>query len=393
MTVSQSTRKKPKKPRRDYPLYAHPSGQWAKTINGRKHYFGAWDDPQAAERLYDQQKEALRQNRKPRPKVIVGGFVTLSDLLNKYLESQQQRLDEGEIATSTFRNCHVIAQRIVEVIDRDRNAADLGPEEFAAIKRRFAQSYKSPNSMRMAIKVTRAAFNYGVENELLERKPTYGSNFKIPSNADLRKHKARQKQPNGVSAFTASQSWKLITNANPALKAMILLGLNCGLGNNDCNTLSFNDIDLDSGWLDFPRSKTGQERLAKLWPETREALNAWLDVRPTASDSAHKDRVFLTQQGNPVCVTTKDGQKDRTAQNFKALLDRLGMYRKGLSFYSLRRTHRTWSDGAGDTPAANLIMGHVDSSMGAVYRQETDKKRLFRVAKHVRNCLFERAVR
>lgn len=31
---------KPPKPHRDYPLYAHATGQWAKRLLGKVHYFG-----------------------------------------------------------------------------------------------------------------------------------------------------------------------------------------------------------------------------------------------------------------------------------------------------------------------------------------------------------------
>jgi hypothetical protein len=39
---------KPKKPTPDLPLFSHTSGQWAKKIKGRMHYFGPWKDPQVS---------------------------------------------------------------------------------------------------------------------------------------------------------------------------------------------------------------------------------------------------------------------------------------------------------------------------------------------------------
>ena len=40
------------KPRSDFPLLAHRNGQWAKKVNGTLRYFGAWNDPAAAEARY-----------------------------------------------------------------------------------------------------------------------------------------------------------------------------------------------------------------------------------------------------------------------------------------------------------------------------------------------------
>ena len=36
------TRDKPGKPYPEFPLYAHPNGQWAKRTGGKLHYFGLW---------------------------------------------------------------------------------------------------------------------------------------------------------------------------------------------------------------------------------------------------------------------------------------------------------------------------------------------------------------
>jgi|HubBroStandDraft_6_1064221.scaffolds.fasta_scaffold649429_2 hypothetical protein len=43
--------------------------------------------------------------------------------------------------------------------------------------------------------------------------------------------------------------------ADVRMKAMVLLGLNCGFGNTDVATLPQSALDLAGGWIDFPRPK------------------------------------------------------------------------------------------------------------------------------------------
>ena len=45
-------------------------------------------------------------------------------------------------------------------------------------------------------------------------------------------------------------------------------GVNCGFGNGDCASLPLSAVNLDAGWIDFPRPKTGINRRCPLWPET-----------------------------------------------------------------------------------------------------------------------------
>ena len=53
---------------------------------------------------------------------------------------------------------------------------------------------------------------------------------------------------------------KITLAVNPTLRAMILLGVNCGFNNKDCADLPLKALDLDGGWINFPRPKTGIPR-------------------------------------------------------------------------------------------------------------------------------------
>ena len=56
---------KPAKPRPDFPLFPHQSGQWAKKVRGKLHYFGVWSDPKAAEAKWERDKLALLSGEEP----------------------------------------------------------------------------------------------------------------------------------------------------------------------------------------------------------------------------------------------------------------------------------------------------------------------------------------
>src|SRR5690606_30015690 len=82
-----------------------------------------------------------------------------------------------------------------------------------------------------------------------------------------------QRKKNGPRMYEAGDIHKLVNAADSQLKAIILLGINAAFGAKDCEKLPASAIDGE--YCRFDRVKTGKERLAWLWPETREALKGY----------------------------------------------------------------------------------------------------------------------
>ena len=178
----------------------------------------------------------------------------------------------------------------------------------------------------------------------------------------------------------------LLDKADPSMKAMILLGVNAGLGNMDVSMLCKKNVDLKRGWLHFPRPKTGIDRRCPLWPETIKALRAAIRHQPKPKTAELKDRVFITKYGQ-AWVQTKNKANALSAE-FRKLLDDAGLYRQGASFYALRHVCKTVGSASRDQVATNSIMGHVDDSMSGTYREQIDDERLLAVVNHVHSWLF-----
>ena len=82
------------------------------------------------------------------------------------------------------------------------------------------------------------------------------------------------------------------------------------------------------------------------------------------------------------------GRRNSLGEIFDWTLTRLGMKRKGLSFYSLRHTFRTIGDAAKDQNAIKLIMGHSVKGVEATYLHDIDNDRLRVVTDRVHAWLF-----
>jgi len=413
--MSQSNRKsrsrkagdRPKKPYAAFPLTPHASGTWQKKIRGKIHYFGRWgrlvngrmervegDGWKEALEQYKAQADDLHAGRTPR---VTGEGLTIADLCNAFLTAKVRQQTANELTARTFMEYRQTTDTLIAAFGKNRRVDDLAADDFGRLRATMAERW-GPVRLGNAITRVKTVFKFGLDNGLIEKPVRYGGEFRKPDKAVLRRHRAQ----NGQKMLEAGQVRALVqralvvgeegpklVRADSQLRAMILLGINAGLGNGDCATLPRSALDLKQGWLDYPRPKTGIARRCPLWPETVVAIREAQAERPESQQDGAAGLVFITSRGSAWIHTTATGGRiDNVTIQFGLLLKKLGLHRAGLGFYTLRHVFRTVADAARDPVAIDLIMGHTDPSMGGHYRERIEDGRLQAVVDHVREWLF-----
>ena len=369
---------RPAKPYPDFPLFAHASGRWAKKIRGKQVYFGPWDDPDGSLQKYLANKDDLHAGRTPRPDA---DKLRVKDIANAFLIAKTALVDAGELSPLTWSQYKRIADELVTHFGKQRLVADLAPNDFGKLREKFAKKW-GPHLLKKAIQYVRSIFKHAYDSGLIDRPMRFGPTFKRPTMKTMRLHRAKQ----GAKLFTREEIVAMLGEAKGQLRAMILLGINCGFGNADCGMLPASALNLETEWVTFPRPKTGIARRAALWPETVEALKEAIAIRPEPKNPTDAALVFITKYGAPWTKSIDDSPI--TKETAKLLHELKINGRAGLGFYTLRSTFRTVADETKDQAACDHIMGHEVPHMSTIYRQGIGDDRLQAVASHVHAWLF-----
>ncbi|MEO2045847.1 MAG: hypothetical protein ABGX16_04670 [Pirellulales bacterium] len=215
-------------------------------------------------------------------------------MVNQFLTAKEIQRDAGDITPRTFADYLATSKLIVDSFGKDRLVIDLAADDFEQLRKSLSKT-RNPTTLGNEIQRIRVAFKYAYDAGLIEHPIRFGPTFKRPAKRILRA--LRQKK--GPMMFESKELRQIIDAADQPLKAMILLGVNCGFGNNDCGTLRLSVLDLKSGWVDYPRPKTAIQRRCPLWPETIKAIQVSHDTRPKAKLPEHEHLVFITKYGQP----------------------------------------------------------------------------------------------
>jgi integrase len=392
----------PPLPYPEFPLRPHKNGQWYKSVwnprskRSEQFYFGAWaDDPKGRRALAEPdtgwlaRRDAIRAGiDNVRVEPLAAGNLCLGELMARFLAFKREKVTSGELSLATLDGYLKEVRVFVAFQKPGTPAAGLRPEHFSAYMRHLVETRKLGRFARKRVVTYLNTFlRYGAKNGWTTM-PNGGVDWVAPATDPDSMRLARARAgaaDHSDRVVNGAEVDKLLARAQPAFRAMILLGVNCGLGPADLGRLRWDMIDLGKRRLRFPRPKTGVPRVGFLWKKTVEALRRVRTLRHNRRALAREGEaslVFITRKGLPYyreaevhAVVDVDGRRVKKLVGVKIDNPVLRTFRRmareldldGVSFYRLRHTFRTLGKRARDREALDLMMGHKDASIGRVY--------------------------
>ncbi|MCY2950593.1 MAG: tyrosine-type recombinase/integrase [Planctomycetota bacterium] len=333
----------------------------------------------------------------------------------QFLAFKRSQVRAGDLSARTLGDYIHEMEKYVGFLKPGTPVDALRPEHFSAYMGHMIGERKLGRYARRRVRTyINTLLRYGAKNGWYPM-PNTGTDWVAPAtdSDSVRQAKLRA----GLRDYsdrivTGDELDQLLERATTAFKAIVLLGVNCGLGPADIGRIRWNAINMCTGRLMYPRPKTGVMRIGYLWKKTRAAL---LQVRALRQNREAIERegeaalVFITRRNEPYYREREvhrdieiDGQmvtklvgiavENAVSITFRRMAKELNL--EGVHFYRLRHTFKTLAKRARDTEAIDAMMGHKDRSIGKVYdHEEVSWSRIKRVARVVYRRLWPKIKR
>ena len=220
------------------PISFHkPTGQYYVTRGGKRIYLGA-DRSAAVERYH---RLNLPDPEPERP--IAPPPLTVKELANRFIATQRANWQNPQVTLRCYREW---VGRFLE--DHPRLlASELTVEMFAAWKLGLRARGYAAETINHYLNTVRAMFAFAEQ--------TGSFSIGLPCQSGSRTNDGHPMVGPGRPLYTPSEVQSLLRTADPQMRAMILLALNCGFGPKDLRDLTWGHFEGDR--VTLPRSKTG----------------------------------------------------------------------------------------------------------------------------------------
>ena len=183
--------------------------------------------------------------------------------------------------------------------------------------------------------------------------------------------------------FSVDELASINRHCEPLERVLLYLGLNCAFGAAESGRLEFDDVffrqenplsylwknhnftsDESDSWIAYLRPKTGVAGCWWLFPETVEALEAWIKIRPKSST----ELVIVSEVGTSLYREKSKNAQSGFANKWYNLLDKLpeppssgGCEQNIISrlpFGTLRDQLPDWAVSRGESEASSIALSH-----------------------------------
>jgi integrase len=342
-----------------------PNGhRYRKKIGGKIHYFGSRNCSEREAMVdYFDRKDKLEAGTLSG---LINNELNLEIAVNLVLREKEAAFEAGEISFKHNRDLVAMGAYILATLPRKLPVKALSPEHYSKLRADLGDVSVVTKKNRLA--KIQTIFRRMVKLKMISSVDDADALLK-PSAKALRLAKEIPQ------LITPEQARTLVASACPQVSAMILLGLNCAYINCDVARLTVKEAKeaIKAGWLVDKREKTGIDRIAQLWPETKAALQVVLDQHKGSSEF-----LFVTKYGG----SWNCENDSALSKAFKKLTTEVGV---NLTFARLRHHFQTLAEEQTMDPVAvKSVMGHADHSISAVYRDRVLRDRVLRACEAVR---------